>query len=44
MFDCSTCTEEELESVASPECSACHMSQCQTCLDELGVCVPCKEE
>ena len=42
MFSCSTCSEEDMESGMSAECSACRQSECLECLDVNGICVPCK--
>jgi hypothetical protein len=41
MFNCSSCSEEEIESGMSSECSACRSSECLECLDENAICVPC---
>ena len=41
MFSCSTCGEEDFESGMSAACSACRESECQECLDENAICVPC---
>ena len=41
MFNCSTCSELDIESGLSSECSSCRQSECQQCLDDEGVCVPC---
>ncbi len=42
MFDCSSCTEGDFEGGMSVQCSACKQSQCQECLDDQAICVPCK--
>ncbi len=40
MFNCSKCSED-VEGGKTPECSMCQQSQCQECLDDDGVCIPC---
>ncbi len=42
MFDCSTCSQEDIESGMSAACSACRQSECLECLDEQAIRVPCK--
>ncbi len=41
MFNCSKCGEKDVETGTSPECAMCRQSECDHCLDEDGVCVPC---
>lgn len=43
MFNCAACGEDyDRESTVS-ECRMCHRSYCDQCIDENGICVPCKE-
>ncbi len=43
-FACAACGAEFARQTAVPECRVCHRSYCEECLDEQGMCVPCKEE
>ena len=42
MFECSSCSQEDMEGGMSAACSACRESECLECLDEQGICSPCK--
>ncbi len=41
MFNCSKCSEQDSESGMSRECPTCRQSECEECLDDEGICVPC---
>lgn len=41
MFDCWTCSQEDMESKTSSACSNCHQIGCHGCLDDQGTCAPC---
>jgi hypothetical protein len=43
-FACAACGAEFAREVAVHECQVCHRSYCEECLDEQGLCVPCKEK
>ena len=43
-FACAACGKEYARESAVPECRVCHRSYCEECLDEQGLCVPCKEK
>ena len=43
-FACAACGKEFAREVAVKECQMCHRAFCEQCIDDQGVCVPCKEE
>ncbi len=42
-FACAACGEEFARETAVSECRVCHRSYCEECLDDQGLCVPCKK-
>ncbi len=43
-FTCAACGAEYARETAVPECMMCHRSYCKKCIDDEGICVPCKEK
>jgi hypothetical protein len=43
-FSCAACGAEFARETAVPECRMCHRSYCEQCIDNEGICVPCKEK
>ena len=41
-FACAACGEEFGRETVVAECRMCHRSYCEECIDERGLCVPCK--
>jgi hypothetical protein len=42
-FQCVACGAEYDRSSAVQECRMCHRTHCTECIDEQGICVPCKD-
>ncbi|HYA43102.1 MAG TPA: hypothetical protein VEF34_17500 [Syntrophobacteraceae bacterium] len=43
-FVCAACGSDYDRETAVHECRVCHRSYCEECIDEQGICVPCREE
>ena len=41
-FMCEWCSREYDYELSIKECRLCHRARCNECIDEQGVCVPCK--
>lgn len=41
-FNCAACGAEYDRSTAVQECRVCHRTNCGDCIDEQGICVPCR--
>lgn len=42
-FTCLVCNSEFARETVDRECRVCYRNDCNECLDEKGVCIPCKE-
>jgi uncharacterized protein YbcC (UPF0753/DUF2309 family) len=43
-FTCAACGADYARETAVHECRICHRTYCEECIDERGICVPCKEK
>lgn len=43
LFECSACGADYDRESAVKECRMCHRGACDRCLNEEGLCVPCRE-
>lgn len=43
LFECSACGPDYDRESAVKECRICHRAYCDQCLNEEGLCVPCRE-
>jgi len=43
-FSCEACGLDYDREIAVPECRMCHRTHCKDCLDDQGLCVPCREK
>ena len=43
-FSCAACGGDYGRETAVAECRMCHRNFCDECIDDRGLCVPCKEK
>ncbi len=43
-FACAACGEDFARETVVQECRMCHRAYCEECIDDQGMCVPCKEK